>query len=81
LRIDHLLLSPAQAPRLKSARVDRAVRAWENASDHAPVWIEIADGATERAKGKARRSSRTVGQDASSRLEAAAAGLPRSCLD
>lgn len=43
LRIDHLLLSPALAPRLRAAGVDRDVRGWEKASDHAPVWIELAD--------------------------------------
>lgn len=41
LRIDHLLLSPALAPRLKAAGVDRDVRAMEKTSDHAPTWIEI----------------------------------------
>jgi exodeoxyribonuclease-3 len=41
LRIDHFLLSPAIAGRLKTAQVDRAVRGWEHASDHAPVWIEL----------------------------------------
>ena len=50
LRIDHLLLSPAVAARLKSAGVDRDVRGWEKASDHAPVWIELTDGAPERPK-------------------------------
>ena len=44
LRIDHLLLNPSAAPRLVSAGVDREVRGWEKASDHAPTWIEIADG-------------------------------------
>src|SRR6202158_4173808 len=49
LRIDHLLLSPSVAPRLVGAGVDREVRSWEKASDHAPTWVEIADGAsTER---------------------------------
>jgi len=43
LRIDHLLLSPSIAPRLKAAGVDREVRGWEKASDHAPTWVEIAD--------------------------------------
>ena len=43
LRLDHLLLSPALADRLVAAHVDRAVRGWEKASDHAPVWIELAD--------------------------------------
>ncbi|NNM77881.1 exodeoxyribonuclease III [Sphingomonas sp. ID1715] len=42
LRIDHLLLSPSVAPRLKQAEVDRQVRGWEKTSDHAPVWIELA---------------------------------------
>lgn len=41
LRIDHLLLSPMLAPRLKSAGVDRAFRAQAGASDHAAVWIEL----------------------------------------
>ncbi len=48
LRIDHLLLSPILAERLKAAGVDRDVRAREKASDHAPVWIEIAPIARER---------------------------------
>jgi exodeoxyribonuclease III len=41
LRIDHLLLSPAVTPCLIAAGVDRDVRGWEKASDHAPVWIEL----------------------------------------
>ena len=41
LRIDHFLLSPAIAGRLKTAWVDREVRGWEHASDHAPVWIAL----------------------------------------
>ena len=43
LRIDHLLLSPELAPRLKAAGVDRDVRALEKTSDHAPTWIELAE--------------------------------------
>ena len=43
LRIDHLLLSPRLAPRLNAAGVSRHVRSWEKTSDHAPVWIELAD--------------------------------------
>jgi len=42
LRIDAVLLSPALAPRLRAAGVDRAVRGLEGASDHAPVWAELA---------------------------------------
>jgi exodeoxyribonuclease-3 len=43
LRIDHLLFSPALAPRLVSAGVNREVRGWEKTSDHAPTWAETAD--------------------------------------
>ena len=46
LRIDHLLLSPSLAGRLAAAGVDRNVRAGEHSSDHAPVWIELADAKT-----------------------------------
>ena len=42
LRIDHLLLSPALAPRLRAAGVDRDARGRERPSDHAPTWIELA---------------------------------------
>lgn len=42
LRIDHLLLSPAIADRLREAEVDRHVRGWEKSSDHAPVWVNLA---------------------------------------
>lgn len=41
LRIDHLLLNPAIVPRLVDAGVDRNVRGWERASDHAPTWVEL----------------------------------------
>ncbi|MFA6087289.1 exodeoxyribonuclease III [Mucilaginibacter sp.] len=43
LRIDHFLLSPHLDSRLVAAGVDRNVRGWEKTSDHAPVWIELAD--------------------------------------
>ena len=42
LRIDHLLLNDPAAERLTDAGVDRAVRGAEGASDHAPVWIDLA---------------------------------------
>ena len=42
-RIDHLLLSPEAADRLVSAGVDKEHRGREKASDHAPIWVEIAD--------------------------------------
>jgi exodeoxyribonuclease-3 len=41
LRIDHLLLSPSAAPRLREAGVDREVRGREGASDHAPTWVVL----------------------------------------
>jgi len=44
LRIDHLLLNAPAAKRLTAAGVDREVRGWEKASDHAPAWICLADG-------------------------------------
>lgn len=41
LRLDHFLLSPDLAKRLKAAGVDRHVRGWEKTSDHAPTWITL----------------------------------------
>ena len=38
LRLDHLLLSPSIAGRLRDTGVDRAVRGAAGASDHAPAW-------------------------------------------
>jgi len=43
LRIDHFLLSPDLADKLVRAQVDKHVRGWERASDHAPVWIELTE--------------------------------------
>lgn len=43
IRMDHLLLNSVLAPRLKAGAVDRDVRGWEKTSDHAPVWIDVAD--------------------------------------
>jgi len=43
MRLDHLLVAPSLVPGLRAAGVDRAVRGAENASDHAPTWIELAD--------------------------------------
>jgi exodeoxyribonuclease-3 len=43
LRIDHFLLSPEVEGKLTAAGVDKHVRGWEKSSDHAPVWIELAD--------------------------------------
>ncbi|KRA83983.1 exodeoxyribonuclease III [Altererythrobacter sp. Root672] len=43
LRIDHFLLNRAALARLSRAGVDRVPRGWDKTSDHAPVWIELAD--------------------------------------
>jgi len=43
LRIDHLLLSPQAADRLKDCDIAREPRGWERASDHTPVWVTLAD--------------------------------------
>jgi exodeoxyribonuclease-3 len=48
LRIDHLLLSPVLAPRLKEAGVDRGFRERAGASDHAAVWIELSEAKSSR---------------------------------
>ena len=55
LRIDHLLLSPSLAARLVAVGVDRDLRARERSSDHAPVWIELADANTGSAREAQRR--------------------------
>jgi exodeoxyribonuclease III len=55
LRIDHLLLSKTIAGRLASAGVDRNVRGWDKASDHAPAWVKLNDG---RAKSASRKAAR-----------------------
>jgi exodeoxyribonuclease-3 len=41
IRIDHLLLSPPLARKLKAAGVDRTPRGWEKPSDHAPTWVDV----------------------------------------
>ena len=55
LRIDHVLLSPSLAGCLVAAGVDRDVRARERSSDHAPVWIELADANAGSARPAQRR--------------------------
>lgn len=37
IRIDHLMLSPEAADRLRSTAIEKHVRAWEKPSDHVPV--------------------------------------------
>ena len=65
LRIDHLLLSPRIVDRLVAAGVDRQVRGWEKASDHAPAWTELGDavgGYIQRRRGRPMTTSRSNGK-------------------
>ncbi|RZI98791.1 MAG: exodeoxyribonuclease III, partial [Haliea sp.] len=43
LRIDLVLVSDALKARCTAAGIDRDPRTWERPSDHAPVFVEIAD--------------------------------------
>jgi len=52
LRLDHLLLSPQLAKRLTGAGVDRLIRGGQNASDHAPAWVELGEPGKKRARRK-----------------------------
>jgi exodeoxyribonuclease III len=42
LRIDHLLLSPQAADRLVACDIDKGPRGKEKASDHTPIWVDLA---------------------------------------
>jgi exodeoxyribonuclease-3 len=41
IRIDHLLLSPQAADRLKTVTIDKAMRGREKPSDHVPIGVEL----------------------------------------
>ncbi len=41
VRIDHILLSPHAADRIRRCEIDREPRGWPRASDHVPVWCEL----------------------------------------
>ena len=43
IRIDHLLLSPEAADKLRSSEIEKHVRSWEKPSDHVPVvaWLDL----------------------------------------
>jgi len=41
IRIDHLLLSPQAADRLRSAAIRKETRSWDKPSDHVPAMIDI----------------------------------------
>jgi len=57
LRIDHILIPPSMRTRLKGTGIDRDVRGKDNASDHAPVWVELGRPQADAAP-RAKRSSR-----------------------
>ncbi len=42
LRIDHLLLSPHAVDRVAACEIDKSPRGKERASDHTPIWCELA---------------------------------------
>ena len=80
LRLDHILLSPDLAARLKASGVDRAVRGKPNASDHAPVWVEL--GAPKRTRKSASvqdDEAKTPGK--TKRADAPAARRPLLVID
>ena len=56
LRIDHLLLNPALAPRLQQAGVDTWVRGQPHASDHAPTWVQLDLAASKSAAARRRKT-------------------------
>jgi exodeoxyribonuclease III len=60
LRLDVLLLSKPAAKRLQTAGVDRTVRGKPNASDHAPVCIELKDTTRRPAPVKTKKTKRPL---------------------
>ena len=52
IRIDHLLLNKPATKRLEAAEVDLRPRGWEKTSDHTPVWVELGDAPSRKAKKK-----------------------------
>ena len=91
LRLDHILLSSTLTERLQSVGVDRHIRGLEDASDHAPVWVELRDApdrstsasvggghaATKptRASSKTQKSARRTGEEV--RSQTRAVGKPK----
>ena len=41
IRIDHFLLSPQAADRLRDCKIDRHMRGRDKPSDHVPIWVEL----------------------------------------
>jgi exodeoxyribonuclease III len=80
LRLDMLLVSTSCARRLASAGIDRDVRGKPNASDHAPVWVELKDAKrNQRARAtKAKRPLLVI--DGDSFAHRAYHALPKSIM-
>ena len=84
--IGHILLTPVLKGRLQSAGVDRHIRGLEDASDHAPVWVELRDASDQpssaslvvdnvtataaTASSKAKKSARRTGREVRSQTRA-----------
>lgn len=60
LRIDHILLNPPLASRLREAGVDRWVRDLPKASDHAPTWVRLSSAGRVRAPAKKATARKTA---------------------
>ncbi|RFZ85179.1 DNA ligase D [Mucilaginibacter terrenus] len=56
VRLDHFLLNKQIAGRLIAGNVDKEVRGWKGASDHAPVWIELTDENEAPKQGKIKKT-------------------------
>ncbi len=56
LRLDHLLVSPDLLPDMTAAGIDRPVRGRNNASDHAPAWIELGGAPVRKPKTRRRKA-------------------------
>ncbi len=41
IRIDHFLLCPYTADRLRDCQIDKEIRGYEKPSDHVPVWVDL----------------------------------------
>jgi len=42
-RLDHIWVTPPLHPEVKNFEVIRQARGWERPSDHAPIFIDLAD--------------------------------------
>ncbi|MRH02408.1 exodeoxyribonuclease III [Xanthomonas sontii] len=84
LRIDHLLLNPPLAARLRDAGVDRWVRELPHASDHAPTWVALGAAPARGAaaspakpkRGEAGAEGNTKGAKAKKTTRTSASGAP-----